>query len=278
MKKRIVKIILALIIVVGTTITLIMGLNYDLPYSHNTQLDIIIGKEFKNSDIYNIVKEVTGKIRIEVKKVELYQEEVSITADSFTDEQIESIVNKINEQYEINNTVQDVNKIENNKIRGRHIINPYIVPVLVTLAFLGIYTMIIELLYFTENNMPKKLVFFGSIALFVAALTLLINSSKNTQTDIASIIGSTAIMIIVGILLIIFEKKENKKYFTVKLIFYILLTQAIYLSLIAITRLPVNRLTMPISMLIYISTIMFIYNKNLKNLKISNSILKKFES
>ena len=43
----------------------------------------------------NIVKEVTGKFRIEVKKVELYQEEVSITADSFTDEEIEAIINRI---------------------------------------------------------------------------------------------------------------------------------------------------------------------------------------
>ena len=278
MKKRIVKIILALIIVVGVTMTLIMGLNYDLPYSHNTQLDIVIGQKFKTSDIYNIVKDVTGKLRIEVKKVELYQEEVSITADSFTDEEIEEIVNRINEQYDINNTMEDVNKLENNKMRGRDIIQPYIVPVLVTLCFLGIYTLIIELLYFAENKMPKKLVFFSCIGLFVAALTLLINNSKNTQIDLASLIGSIAIMVIVGILLIIFEKRDNKKYFSVKLLFYILLTQAIYLSLIAITRAPVNRFTMPVSMLIYLSTIMCIYNKNLKNVKISNSILKKFET
>ena len=138
--------------------------------------------------------------------------------------------------------------------------------------------MIIELLYFAENKMPKKLVFFSCIALFVAALTLLINNSKNTQIDLASLIGSIAIMAIVGILLIIFEKRDNKKYFSVKLLFYILLTQAIYLSLIAITRAPVNRFTMPVSMLIYLSTIMCIYNKNLKNVKISNSILKKFET
>lgn len=199
-KKIIIGIILAIIILAGIIITCTLGLNFDLNYANHKEIDIYIGKEFENKDIYNIAKEVLEKQKIAVQKVELYEDMVSITVKDITDEQVANINTKINEKYEIENKVEDITITSVSNVRGRDLIKPYVLPVAISFVLIIIYIAIYSAVYYHKG--------------------IKINTIKEIAKSIVIIIG----------------------------------TQLLYLSLIAIIRIPINSLTLPISIVIYIIT------------------------
>lgn len=205
MKNKIIIGILFIIIVVGVVITSICGLNFDLIYSDHKEIDIYIGKEFNNQDIYQIVQEVIGKQRTSIQKVELYEDMVSIKIKDITDEQIQNINTKINEKYEIENKVEDIVVTSVPKVKEIDLVKPYILPLIISFVIFIIDIVIYNSIYAHKGRK--------------------VNTLKET---------SKAAIIIIGV-------------------------QLLYLSIIAITRLPVNHFTMPISIAIYIiSTIVIL--------------------
>ena len=135
--KKIVYAILACIIIVGAVIIGTIGLNVDLMYSKNVELDIYIGKEVDNKEIESVVKEVFPGEKVIVRKIELFNDMVSITMKDKSDEEIDGKLNelntKINEKFGIENDVNEgINVIHNPKIRLSSIIKPYIVPTSLT--------------------------------------------------------------------------------------------------------------------------------------------------
>ena len=210
--KIVIKIILALIILAGIIVTCVWGLNFDLIYSNHKEVDIYIGQEFENQDIYEIAKEVLGNQEIIIQKVELYEDMVSISAKDITDEQLENLNAKLNEKYGQENTIEDITITSAANVKGRDLVKPYVLPVAISLAIIIIYLGIYNAIYCKTD---KKIDILKSIV--------------------------KSIILIVG-------------------------AQLLYLAILAITRLEVNRLTMPISIIIYIVTTIGIL-LNLENKK-----------
>lgn len=205
--KTIIGIILAIIILAGIITTCTLGLNFDLKYANHKEIDIYIGKEFENKDIYNIAKEVVEQEKIIVQKVELYEDMVSISIKDITDEQVTNINTKINEKYGLENKVEDIIITSVSNVRGRELIKPYILPI--TISFVLIITYI--------------------------AVYATIYSHKEIKINIVKTL--------------------------LEAIGAIIITQLLYLSLLAITRLPINILTIPFAIVIYvITTIVIILN------------------
>lgn len=205
--KKVIIAIIACIVVAGIAITCVMGLNYELMYSDNTQLDIYIGKEFDNNEIKNIVQEVIGKDKqVLIQKVEMYEDMVTVTTKEVSEEQLEQINQKINEKYGIENKKEDIQLVKNSKIRGRNIVKPYIFPVAISF------------------------------------------------------------IIIVVVMAILYRKLGVSKVI-LNFVGYTLLVQAIYLSVIALTRVEVNRFTMPVAIALYTLTQLYVITKleNKKN-------------
>lgn len=198
--KTIIKIILALIILAGIIITCVYGLNFGLNYGKHKEVDIYIGQEFENQDIYEKVKEVLENQKIAVQKVELYEDMVAISAKDITEEQLSELNTKINEKYGIENKIEEIVVTEVSNIRGRDLVKPYILPVSISFAIIIIYIIIYNLIY---AHMGRKV---------------------NTIRTLAKAITS------------------------------IIVVQLLYLSILAITRLEINRLTIPISIVLYIIT------------------------
>ena len=205
--KKIIGIIFALIIIAGIVITCIWGLNFDLNYSNHKAVDIYIGQEFKNQDIYQIAKEVLGNQEIKVQKVELYEDMVSISTKDISDEQLQNLNTKINEKYGIENTVENIVVTDVPNVRVRDLVKPYILPVAISFAIIIIYLVIYNAIY---SRMGKN-----------------VNIVKTLSKAITSI----------------------------------LLVQLLYLAILAITRLEVNALTIPISIALYIITTIIIFVK-----------------
>ncbi len=203
--KKILPILVLLIIIVGVIVLAIKGMNYGLIYGNNTTIKMNLGKQVEVEDI---AKEIFEK-EYNVKLVNNHKENVLITAKSVSEEQISTLISKINEKYELSISNEDLEITNNSKMNGKDIIRPYLAP--------AIITSIIVVLYFTIRY--KKL----------GVLKTLI----------------TTLLIIMG-------------------------TQMVYLSIYAITRIPVNELAMPISMLILVLSFIVlaeIFDKDMSKLK-----------
>lgn len=198
--KKVIPILITVFILVGIVVTCVLGLNFDLSYSAHKQIDIQIGKEFDNKEIKALVKEVVGNRKVTIQKVELYEDMVSIGIQDISEEELQNLTTKINEKYEIENTVENIAVTSVPNVRGRDLIKPYLMPIaisfLIILAYIICYVLI-------KNHLGKK-----------------INMVK-------AILGTIEIIVEFELL---------------------------YLALLAITRLPVTALTIPIAIIIYVLT------------------------
>lgn len=142
MKKIIIGLLICLMIAAIIVIST-LGYNVGIKYSENIQIDIAIGKNVNIEEIKQIADEVFGKGKSIVQVVDLYNDMVEITVKEATDEQIESLNTKINEKYELENTVEDdisVKKNANTKLRD--LIKPYLLPITISAIIIVAYNTI----------------------------------------------------------------------------------------------------------------------------------------
>ena len=198
-------ILIALVIIAGIVIIAVEGFNFDLKYQDTQRVELYLKTEFNIADIRQITNEVFGNQKVMIQKVEVFEDSVSITTTSISDEQKNNLITKINEKYGTELTAEDTT-IENiGHTRGRDIIKPYIIPfaiaVIIVLVYLGI---------------------------------------RYYKLVIVKVIGKS-----IGIMV---------------------LAQVLLFSIIAITRIPIGRLTIPMVMLVYLLTLFGITNMFEKNL------------
>lgn len=206
--KRVVSILLICLLIAGIIVIAVKGFNVGLKYSENTQIAINIGKTFEINDIKQITSEVFKGQRVIIQKVELYEDMVQITVKEASEGQINELNTKINEKYELENSIDDVEVVQNTNVRLRTLIKPYILPI----SILSIVTILYAMIVYRKQG-------------------------------ILYVLYTTAMAIVAP--------------------------QAILSSLYAVTRIPINRLTSIIAVVVYIAsiTITMIYFGKKKNSK-----------
>ena len=147
MNKKIIYGILALIVLVGAVLVVTIGLKLDMKNDANTKIYVYIGKEFDNNDIEQIAKETFETDTAIVQKVEIYNEMALITIKEQNTEKIneksESLNSKINEKYGLENKTEDIVIKNETKINMYSVIKPYILPMLISLIVILVYSSII---------------------------------------------------------------------------------------------------------------------------------------
>ena len=138
-KSKIIIAVIALIIIIGIIITVTVGLNFDVRSQESQKLELYLESDFNISDIKQITDEVMPGEKVIIQKVEVYEDTVSITAKDITDEQKQSLIDKVNEKYgtELSADSTEVKTIPNT--RGRDIIKPYIVPFAIATLIILLY-------------------------------------------------------------------------------------------------------------------------------------------
>lgn len=177
-----------LIIIFGIIMMLTVGFNFSLRYQDNTRMELNLGKSFDIKDIKQITDEVFGKQKVILQKVEIYEDTVAVTTTEVTDEQKQSFVDKINEKYELERKVDNLNIVQQPHTRGRDLCKKYITPGLIAFIFISIYILV----------RYKKIDSFKTLVEFIK---------------------------------------------------YEILTVAVYFSIIAVCRIPISPITMPIAVL-----------------------------
>lgn len=143
MKKRdaIILAIIMLIIIIGIILTCTIGFKKQLRFSDSQKIDIYVGEEIDINKIKDIANEVIGNKNM-VQIIEIYGDMVTIRANSITEEQKNTIVNKTKELYEFEQTAENTN-IENiPATRIRDILKQYVLPLTIAGAIILGYMLI----------------------------------------------------------------------------------------------------------------------------------------
>ena len=193
-------ILITLVIIAGIVMIAVKGFNFDLKYQDTQRVELYLKTEFNISDIRQITDEVFGNQKVMIQKVEVFEDSVSITTTSISDEQKNNLITKVNEKYGTELTAEDTKVEDIGHTRGRDIIKPYILPFVVAVVIVLIY---LGIRYYKLN--------------------------------IAKVIAKS-----IGIMV---------------------LAQVLLFSVIAITRIPIGRLTIPMVILIYLLTLFGITTK-----------------
>ena len=198
-------VLMVLIIIAGIVMIAVKGFNFDLKYQDTQRVELYIQTEFNIADIKQITNEVFGNQKVMIQKVEVFEDSVSITTTSISDEQKSNLVTKINEKYGTELKAEDT-QVENiAHTRGRDIIKPYVIPFAIAIIIVLIY---LGIKYYKLNT-------------------------------------AKVILKSIGIML---------------------LSQILLFSIIAITRIPIGRLTIPMVILVYLFTLFGMTSRFEKNL------------
>ena len=201
-------ILIVLVIIAGIVMIAVKGFNFDLKYQDTQRVELYLRTEFNISDIRQITDEVFGNQKVMIQKVEVFEDSVSITTTSISEEQKSNLITKINEKYVTELTAEDTTVEDIGHTRGRDIIKPYILPftiaVIVVLIYLGIR--------YHKLNIAKVIA--KSIGIMALAQILLFSVIAITRIPIGRL---TIPMVILVYLLTLFgitnmfEKNLSKK-------------------------------------------------------------------
>lgn len=208
MLKKISYFILIAIIIAGGIVVGVNGFNKSVQYKRNVTIYVKIGQEFENKDMMNIAKEVFPDESVIVQKVELYNDMVSFTLEEKSDEELqpklEELNNKINEKYELENTVDDISVTHNPKVRLYDIAKTYVVPIGICTLLVFIYAMIRFRKLGVFRTLGKYIVgLVGTEAVYVGLLAI-------TRYPIDAYVIPVGLFIYAISILVVTVKRENK--------------------------------------------------------------------
>lgn len=140
--KKIISIaIIALIIIAGIVVVSLWGFNKELKFAQGQRIDILVEQKVDEEKVKNLVDGVLGMHNI-VQTVEIYEEKVTIRATSISEEQRNTIVNKIKENYEFEQTAEKTDIITVPATRFRDMYKQYVVPFIISIILVAIYMVI----------------------------------------------------------------------------------------------------------------------------------------
>ena len=133
--------LIALIILAGIVVVGIWGFNKELRFAQSQSIDIYVGQEVNASQIKDIAEEVLGMHNM-VQTVEIYEDMVTIRAISISEEQRNTIINKIKENYEFEQTAEKttINTIPATRFRDmyKEFVMPFVITGALVVAYMAI--------------------------------------------------------------------------------------------------------------------------------------------
>ena len=140
--KNIIAIVLvALVILAGIIVVCTRGFYKELKYEQGQSIEIYVEQKVDEAKIKEIADEVLGMHNM-VQTIEIYEDVVTIKAFSITEEQKNSIVSKVKENYEFTQKAEEItiNTVPATRIRDmyKQYVIPFAISGLVVLAYMAI--------------------------------------------------------------------------------------------------------------------------------------------
>lgn len=231
--QKIISLALGLLIIAGIIVVALKGFNVDFMLKQHNSIEYTMDSEFELSDVESITAEVLKDKKFKVRIIELFNDAISINAETITTEEAEQITKKLDEKYK---KVEQQEVTENSEQTADTINSEVVAPE-------NTETQDVE--YKIISNPKIKL------------------SSLFRPYIVPIILSAIAIIVYAAIR---FRKLDSKKVI-VNLVFVITITVLSILSIIAIIRFPVNTLVIPFLMLIVLFELVFLFSKYENDLK-----------
>lgn len=158
---------LSLLILAGIVVVLFRGFNVNFLLEKHEVIEFTIGKDFELSDVYDICKDVFGNKKVVLRKIEVFNDSVSINVNSITNEEKENLVNKLNEKYGTEKEVSNVEVKTVANVRIRDWVKPYIKPISVSAIIILAY---IAIIFRKENILEVFGKIIGTVSLTILAI------------------------------------------------------------------------------------------------------------
>lgn len=275
MKKKLF-IISIIIMVIGLIVVVSAGFNVDLKYKEHKMVSVPIGENFNITDVTAIIDEIFGKNKATIETSGLYNDGIIISVPEVSDEQINSLKNKFNEKYSISQkihvsigeeyTVEDVQAIANEVFSKEDTV--------VNKTKDNESYAEIEANLLTEDDLDK--------------LNSKINEKYNLSNEASSISATNIIKkstmprvrlidmakqyllytiiatVIVLAYFIIRYRKQGISKVLINTIATLIFAELLYMAIIAITRVAINKLVIIAAFAIYLAVLTYLNNKFLK--------------
>ena len=269
MNKKIVWISIV-VILIGIIMITIKGFNVDLKYKKHEVIQVVLGQEYSEKDVKDISKEVFGKKKIYVEKVGIYGDAVNINVENSTSEEINNLVSKLNEKYGINQKIVvqiaegfDTNEIENmtKEIIGKDSIkvekqeddekSAVIVAGIITDEQAEALANSINEKYGTELTKDSINVSKSVDVTSVGKVTLKDMAKQYTFYVIIATVAVVAYFVIR-------YRKLGVANVLSKSVLLIVLSELLFISIMAIIRYPINKLVIIAALTIYLAVITYL--------------------
>jgi len=203
--KKIILLGLILLIIAGIIVVAFKGFNVSLIYQQHENVSFLIGKDVDLKDIKQICKEVFNGKEVVLKEMELFNDSVNISVESITNEEKEQLINKINEKYGTEFTLEGITTRTISNIRIRDLIKPYFKQVILSAVLIIVYLII----RFRKSNIVELL---GTIAVVIILTEALLASIiAIVRLPLSPVMINLMMLVAVVELLVYINKKEVKK-------------------------------------------------------------------
>lgn len=243
--QKIISLALGLLIIAGIVVVVLKGFNVDFMLKQHDSIEYTMNSDFEISDVEKITSEVLKDKSFKIRVIELFNDAVSIHAETITTEEAELITKKLDEKYNKTEVTEETTvPQENVTTETPEATTETVVPEATAP----------ETTETTEaQTVEYKIISNPKIKL----------SSLFKPYIVPIILSAIAIIIYAGIR---FRKLDSKKVI-LKLVSLITITVLSILSVIAIIRFPVNTLVIPVLMLIVLFELVFFFSKYENKLK-----------
>ncbi len=203
--KKIILLGMILLIIAGIVVVSLKGVKVSLTHQQHEVVNVYLEKKIDLKEFKKVCEEVFGNKTFEVRKVEYFNNSFNINIENITDEEKSKLIEKINEKFETELNVENLNVYTVSNIRVRDIVKPYVKPVIISTVLMVVY-MIVRFRKMNAFKMLGKI--FGIILLTEAVIASLIAITRLPLS--ATIINLMAIIAVCEMILYINKLEKNK--------------------------------------------------------------------
>lgn len=202
--KKIILLGIILLIIAGIVVVALKGVKVSLVLQQHEEINIYVGKPTELKEMKSVCKEVFGDKQFVLMDIDTFNDAYSINVESFTNEEKQALLTKVNEKFEVELTEEDISEKTLSNIRVRDMVKPYVKPVIISVLLIIVY-MIIR---FRKEKVAKLLgKIFGIVILTEAVIFSIIAIARIPLS--ATMINLMAVIAVVELCIYI-NKLENK--------------------------------------------------------------------
>ncbi len=131
-----------LLMLAGLIVVALKGFKVSLMFGKHETIEIKLDKAMDFETMEQISKDVFQKKDFTLKELEVFGDSAQINVEAITDEEKTTLINQINEKFEVSKTVEDLKIYSVSNKRIRDVVKPYIVPMISAFVVIFIYVLI----------------------------------------------------------------------------------------------------------------------------------------